>query len=169
LLISQEYIEQNRLMHEQTPNYGVLGQRFAGVVRDMARAYGTQDVLDYGCGKCTMERALQWPIKNYDPCIPGLDAKPDPADIVVCTDVLEHIEPDCIDAVLDDLLRCTKRVFFCTVATVPAGRTLPDGSNTHKIVAPWEWWLHKMNDRWRMTNFQDHAKRFLFIGEPRKP
>ena len=167
LLISQEYVEQNRLLHEQRSHYGATGFKFAEVVRDMMKAYRTKDVLDYGCGKRTMESALGTPIRNYDPSLPGLDTRPTPADIVVCTDVLEHIEIDCLDAVIEDLRALTKVVCLLTIATVPSGQTLPDGRNTHLIVAPWEWWLHKINDYWRMTNFQDHGRRFLFIGEPR--
>ena len=167
MLISEHYIEQNRLLHEQHSHYGSSGRKFANVVADMAKAYNTSDVLDYGCGKRTMESALGWPIRNYDPAIPGFDARPVPAEIVVCTDVLEHIEPEMLDDVLLDLRQLTKRVCLLTIATIPSNRTLPDGRNTHLILAPWEWWLHKINDHWRMTNFQDFRHRFLFIGEPR--
>ena len=79
-LISESYKAQNQQLHEN-PSYGVSGHKFAGVVAEMALSMGTKDILDYGCGKRTLEGALGIPIKNYDPCIPGLDAEPAPADL----------------------------------------------------------------------------------------
>ena len=166
MLISREYADLNRRMHEQ-PDFGIIGQRYVGIVREMARAYDTRSILDYGCGKRTIEAGLGFPIANYDPALEGLDSPPDPADIVVCTDVLEHIEPECVDAVLDDIRRCTRRAFMATITVVPAQKPLPDGTNPHRSVHPWEWWLEKLNMRWRMTNFQDFRKYFLYIGELR--
>jgi 2-polyprenyl-3-methyl-5-hydroxy-6-metoxy-1,4-benzoquinol methylase len=106
--------------------------------------YGTKDVLDYGCGKRTLETALGFEIANYDPCIPGLDSPPKAHDIVVCTDVLEHIEPECLDAVLSDIRRCTKRVAFLLIATRPAKKFLADGRNAHLIQKDEKWWSERL-------------------------
>ena len=166
MLISKEYAELNRQMHEQ-PEFGIIGQRYVEIVREMSASYQTKSILDYGCGKRTMEKALGFDIANYDPAIPGLDKSPMPADIVVCTDVLEHIEFPCLDEVLIDLRRCTKRAFMAVITVVLAGKTLPDGTNPHRIIAPFDWWLPRLNLLWRMTYFNDLKKRFIYIGEPR--
>jgi 2-polyprenyl-3-methyl-5-hydroxy-6-metoxy-1,4-benzoquinol methylase len=166
VLITPEYAELNRQMHESRA-YGVEGQKWVHVIKQMVEAYDTQDILDYGSGKCSLEKALGYPIHNYDPAIPGLEATPEPADIVVCGDVLEHIEPECLEAVLIDLRRCTKKVMFAIIATTPAIKALPDGTNPHRIIKPWEWWIMRMHDRFRMTNFSDYGKRFMYIAEPR--
>jgi S-adenosylmethionine:diacylglycerol 3-amino-3-carboxypropyl transferase len=65
---------------------------------------------------------------------------PEPHDIVVCTDVLEHIEPDCLDDVLADIRRCTKKAALLVVATRPAMKTLSDGRNAHLIQEDFKWW-----------------------------
>ncbi len=106
--------------------------------------FETSDVLDYGCGKCTLQGALGAEINNFDPCISALAKPPAPADIVACIEVLEHIEPGYLDAVLADLRRLTKRVLFVTVATVPSTKRLGDGRNAHLIVQPEEWWLARL-------------------------
>ena len=49
-----------------------------------------------------MDLRLTFEIKEYDPAIPGKDSLPEPADIVVCSDVLEHIEPNYLLNVLVD-------------------------------------------------------------------
>jgi 2-polyprenyl-3-methyl-5-hydroxy-6-metoxy-1,4-benzoquinol methylase len=69
-----------------------------------------------------------------------MDAAPEPHDIVACTDVLEHIEPDCLDDVLKDIRRCTKKVAFLLIATRPAIKVLADGRNAHLIQQPYTWW-----------------------------
>jgi hypothetical protein len=150
VLISDSYRELNALLHRDNPAYGVSGHKYAPLIRELVKAYGTKDVLDYGAGKRTLELSLGFPIHNYDPCIPGLDATPQPHDIVACTDVLEHIEPECLDAVLRDIRRCMKTVGFLLVSTRPANKCLPDGRNAHLIQQPYEWW----QERFEAAGFQ---------------
>ncbi len=111
-LISPDYLEQNKALHEARESYGMSGINSAKYVVEIANAIGTEDILDYGCGKGTLGQCMNIAIKEYDPCIEGKDTPPEPADLVVCTDVLEHIEPDFLDDVLDDLRRLTKRTLL---------------------------------------------------------
>lgn len=152
MLISESYKEQNKQLHS-AGTYGISGYKLAGEVMELCKALNTRDVLDYGCGQRTLEAALTFPIKNYDPCIPGVDAPPEPADIVVCGDVLEHIEPVCLDAVLDDLKRVTRKVGLFVIDTRPAKKTLPDGRNAHLIQEPAEWWFPKLFARFKVVQF----------------
>lgn len=128
--------------------YGISGHRWAHLV--MAYLPFTKDILDYGCGKRTLEKQLGFPIQNYDPGIPECDVTPVPADIVVCGDVLEHIEPDCLDDVLDDIARLTKKVSILIIATFPARKHFPDGRNLHLIVESPEWWKGKLKEHFRV-------------------
>lgn len=163
-LISDSYRAQNTKLHEN-PSYGVSGHKFAGLVSDLAEAIATRDILDYGCGKRTLEQALGFPIKNYDPCIAGLDSEPLPADLVVCGDVLEHIEPDYLDNVLDDLARVTKNTAFLVVDTAPAVKTLDDGRNAHLIQEGAAWWMPKILARFNLRYFTRQKHKLLFICE----
>lgn len=146
MLISPQYREQNKQLHED-PAYGFSGHKVARRVYEIAEKVGSLDILDYGCGKRSLERSLGFSIRNYDPCIDGLDAPPEPAEIVACIDVLEHIEPECLDAVLDDIRRLTKRNAFLTIASRPAKKILPDGRNAHLIQEGPAWWLPKLFQR----------------------
>jgi hypothetical protein len=59
--------------------------------------------LDHGSGKETLANALpQFTVRGYDPAIPDLDTHPEPHDLFICTDVLEHVEPEFVDMVIDD-------------------------------------------------------------------
>jgi hypothetical protein len=109
-------------------------------------------ILDYGCGLSDLGAVIRqaYPTRTdirvygYDPGIPSKEALPEPADIVVCTDVLEHIEPDKLDAVLSHLYSVTKRIAFVVIAMRPADKRLPDGRNAHLIIDNTKWWYDKL-------------------------
>ncbi len=163
--ITPEYLEQNRKLHD-AGSYGLSGQRWAKTVLNVCEATGSRDILDYGCGQRTLEGTLGFAIRNYDPCIPGLDAPPAPADVVVCTDVLEHIEPNCLDEVLDDLKRVTRKVGFFVIANRPAKKTLPDGRNAHLIQEGVQWWLPKLQARFRVSQVKEMSGEFAVVVRP---
>jgi hypothetical protein len=143
-VITPTYKRLNAELHKINDHYGIRGDRHAPRIAELMQQLGTDDVLDYGCGKRGLEKALGKNISNYDPAIRGISCKPKPADIVVCTDVLEHVEPECLEAVLKQIARVTRRVAFFEVATCVASKVLPDGRNTHLIVRTKEWWLEKL-------------------------
>lgn len=157
MLISEYYKDQNKQLHELRPDYGVGGAKHASMVRELAKAMGTKDILDYGCGKKTLADALEdyCIVKNYDPAFAEIAAIPEPADLVVCTDVLEHIEPECLDAVLDDLKRVTRKMILLDIATRPAVKCYPDGRNTHLIQQDLKWWVPKIWDRFTIGSMHN--------------
>lgn len=164
MLISPAYAELNRQLHESNPKYGVSGAKWAGHIQQFADdIVNSRDILDYGCGKRSLQDALGFDIRNYDPALSGFDSRPEPADIVVCTDVLEHIEPECLDAVLEDLRRVTKKLGFYTVATRPAIKFLADGRNAHLIQKDARWWLEQLWKHFKVQQFNDLGGELLVI------
>ena len=139
-MITEEYRKMNEALHSSRPTYGASGKRWAHKVISI----GYRDVLDYGCGKGTLAKALPFKIKEYDPAVPGKETLPKPAEFVVCTDVLEHIEPDQIDSVLHHLRTLTLEKGLFVIATREAHKVLPDGRNAHLIIQPFEWWKEKL-------------------------
>lgn len=143
MLISDGYRNLNAALHD-THRYGARGDKWADKVRDLAETHAIKSLLDYGCGKGALKKAIaghrDLDIREYDPAIPDKSAAPGPADMVVCTDVLEHVEPDCIADVVAHLKQLTQRVLFLVVSTRPAAKFLADGRNAHLIVQPLEYW-----------------------------
>jgi hypothetical protein len=149
LLISENYREQNSRLHESSDDYGRSGGKWAPLILKVIEdAGGYASILDYGCGKGTLGVALAGKgvaIAEYDPAISGKDASPEPAELVIAGDVLEHIEPDCIDDVLCELKRLTKRKLVVIIDMLPARKSLPDGRNAHLIVENAGWWGTKLS------------------------
>lgn len=164
MLISEAYRELNAQMHAEVAAYGTSGHSSADNVKRLAEIVKAKSILDYGCGKRTLEQALGFPISNYDPGIVELASPPSPADVVVCSDVLEHIESHCLDAVLDDLKRLALDTVYLVVATGPALKHYPDGRNTHLIQQPFEWWKEKLEKRFCTARYWGTEGGFIWIG-----
>jgi uncharacterized Rossmann fold enzyme len=143
-LISVEYRDLNAQLHRENVAYGVGGGKHANTVKQLAESMKTTSVLDYGAGKQMLAKALPFPIWSYDPAVPAISEAPRPADIVVCTDVLEHIEPDRLDFVLKDLKRVVLKIGYFVIHMGPASKTLPDGRNTHLIQKDKVWWRNNL-------------------------
>lgn len=158
MLISDEYRRLQTELH-QNPNYGVASVQFAPLVGEVIEALRATELLDYGAGKGRLGMALKDivtpspTVHHYDPAIPEWSGKPKPCHVVACIDVLEHIEPEFLDNVLDDLQRVTLGVGVFTIATGPAAKVLADGRNAHLIQMPHQWWLGKILDRFNLNNF----------------
>ena len=147
MLISEEYRALNAELHRNKNEYGKRGNLVAPTVMMHCAQMETNDVLDYGCGKAELHLHLPFAIQNYDPAIPKYSHSPEPAFVVVCTDVLEHVEPEHVDAVLDDLQRVTKGVLLLSICLVEAKKFLSDGRNAHLSIHPKEWWFEKLEQR----------------------
>jgi hypothetical protein len=154
MLYSEEYLEIQKKLHKNA-GYGMS----AGKHSDLVKNSGYKDILDYGCGKCSLQYGLGFAINNYDPAIERYKDNNHPHDFVYCGDVLEHIEPDCLDAVLLDIKRCAKKSALLIISTRPAKRILPDGRNAHLIVKDAEWWHNKLSE------FFDIKKQRVVNGE----
>jgi hypothetical protein len=148
--ISTAYVTQQKALHASPDGYGHRGHDWAVPVARLITQRVVSSVLDYGCGQGSLVRALKaLPIMGvrfaeYDPAIPGKDGEPGFADLVVCTDVLEHVEPDKLDAVLAHLKLLARRLVFAVIALRDATRTLPDGRNAHLIIETADWWRSRL-------------------------
>lgn len=63
-----------------------------------------------------------------------------------CTDVMEHIPPDKVDIVLNNILQSAQHVFF-RIATGEDNCGTLIGEELHLSQHPFSWWLEKFNQR----------------------
>lgn len=158
--ISEDYLRLQTELH-RNPNYGVASLAFAPIVAQVVRELGVRTLSDYGAGKQNLLKGLKeqgirldayYP---YDPVFPAY-GEPRSADLVCCIDVLEHIEPEKLDVVLDELARITSRFGFFSVHMGPAGKVLADGRNAHLIQQPGSWWLPRLSRHFEVMHLQTH-------------
>lgn len=149
MLITPEYLAEQQRLH-QNARYGAASKKFSAQVARVIAERQPRSVLDYGAGKCALRAALGDMVAGvrfaeYDPAIPAIADMPEGVfDLVVCIDVLEHIEPDCLHAVLASLKAKARALVLATIHTGPAGKTLSDGRNAHLIQRPIKWWVRAL-------------------------
>jgi cyclopropane fatty-acyl-phospholipid synthase-like methyltransferase len=105
--------------------------------------------LDFGAGQGSLgryvqENAVDVQVKwtDYDPGVQGKDEYPEePFDLVVSSDVLEHIEPDFLEGTLAELRVLARKAQFHHIACDPSKGRLPDGRDMHLITEKLDWWL----------------------------
>lgn len=166
MLITEAYKDLNARQHFERPEWGRQSMKWWETIKTLCDQVGVKKFLDYGCGKQSLKAALEpfgYEVTGYDPAIPGLDSPPEPHLFVVCTDVLEHVEPECLDAVLADLHRVTRKGCFMVIATRPASRAMVDGSNPHRIVQPSGWWLDKLRERFAIGSVDATSDHLLVV------
>jgi len=157
--ITAEYLAQQQKLHEN-PEYGIASLAFAPIVAQLIKDNGWASVSDYGAGKCRLRDALkvhgvEADYRPYDPVFPEY-GEPQSADLVCCIDVLEHIEPECVNDVLDDLHRIMPKFGFFSIHTRKADKVLSDGRNAHLIQQPPSWWLPRLCKRFEIHHLQQH-------------
>lgn len=151
------YLEQCRIHHATKKTFsgnGVL--KHARALVSLSCAIGAHSAIDYGCGKGLqygktfpaddgtdqmLEAALGYNVFKFDPAVPAFTAPPAvAADLVWCTDVLEHIPEEDIPFIVSELSRLAVKGVFVTIGTYPAKKVLPNGENAHVCIKPTEWW-----------------------------
>lgn len=144
MLITPEYLDQQKTMHAAPRGYGGGGSRWADKVEALARSLGQVDaILDYGCGQNTLAPVLMskgFRTRSYDPAVAAFNAEPLRSDLVVCTDVLEHVEGDCVDDVLAHIAALCRRRLFVVIGLLPTAKLLPDGRQAHITLRPPHVW-----------------------------
>ncbi len=138
-------IQQYELLHQAQPGYGRSSERLCGHIQPhLLSLRSLNSILDYGCGQ---SRLVDWLAKingarayRYDPAIPAFKEFPvGRADLVINTDMLEHIPEENLHPVLTQIRVFSPNVYF-QIATAPAHTILPNGENAHCTVKPAEWW-----------------------------
>ena len=150
-LCSPEYRQQLYMMEDR---WAGKAEAFIPELLYLAGKVAAKSFLDYGCGTGSFGRAMLahgWNVDEYDPGITGKDRLPGPSDLVVCTDVLEHIEPERLPIVIKHIHSLAKKACYFVVATRPAEKRLPDGRNAHLIIDNDHWWLSQLgNYNWHI-------------------
>lgn len=144
--ITESYRSLNRQLLESGVGYGTTSYLRAPMVSALIAVLGAKTVLDYGCGAGTLAPSLKGlaEVAEYDPAVPGKDKFCPAAELVVCTDVLERVEPECLDTVLAQIGYLTGKAAYLVISLVPSRKSLPDGRNAHLIVESADWWLARL-------------------------
>lgn len=159
----------------QMPQYRAVapGESLASVFLQVAQPRRGSDVIDFGCGtgrgalvlalvggcrvtmvdfvRNSLDPEMQEALTTQSHVLRFVKhdlEKPLPfaAEYGFCTDVMEHIPPDKVDIVLDNILHAAQHCFF-SIATQEDNCGQLIGEDLHLTVEPFEWWEQKFKDR----------------------
>lgn len=147
-ITDSKYTEQYKELHEQKDDYGTSSIELLDEVCLFIDYLQPKTILDYGCGKGLLSNKIAelYPnikVYQYDPSIPGLEKIPVvKADLVINTDVLEHIPENILPNVVKNISEISQNVYFQLHHGLAAA-ILPNGENAHCTVKP-PVWYHEM-------------------------
>lgn len=135
-------------LHKAEATYGTTANRLVSFILPFAQEAAPRRILDYGCGKSQICRALAAQVGAepvlFDPAIAELSRKPEgQVDLVINNDVLEHIPEDQLDGILSEIRSYSPRAVF-TISTVLADAILENGENAHCTVRSPDWWAERL-------------------------
>jgi len=154
--MTYESLEEAQKYHIQHQTHWIgesLGE-YKHQIWEMIHRKNIKTVLDYGCGKAHFHKLLfnnpKTPgaptvqLTPYDPAYFPFAEKPTGKfDLVLCIDVMEHVQEDQINNVLEDIFSFSDNVFL-TITCYKATQTLLNGKNAHYTVKKPEWWKEKL-------------------------
>lgn len=85
-----------------------------------------------------------------------------------CTDVMEHIEPEHVEAVIQNVMACVDRCFF-QISLVPDAMGTLIGQQLHLSVHPMSWWretFERLGYRIEWQQNRDHLAALFFVSKP---
>jgi hypothetical protein len=132
-------------LHECNETYGSSSINLFTQICIICADVSPSSLLDIGCGHSVLvdrlSQELQIPGYRYDPAIPEFAKCPvEKTDLVINTDVLEHLDVPEIPVLLHDIKELSERAYF-NISTRAAGTILPNGENAHATIRPRDWWI----------------------------
>jgi len=148
-------LELYKQLHKER-SYGDTGVDYIEDVLGFIVQTKAETVLDFGSGTGSLAKNLRQKnilVDEFDPCYPGKEKIPKQKyDLVITTDVLEHIYEDEIGNLFEEMLSLQPKFMYHAISTRTATILLPDNSNCHKTVKNAEWWLNKIKQLTKPSN-----------------
>lgn len=167
MLLTPDYKKTLEAAHTINPSWGRGGLLWKDEVIRQARAAQAHHLIDYGCGKGAMVAALRedgFAVQGYDPGNAEFMNVPKRGDFLYSLDVLEHIEPDCLESVLAHIAGLAPQAFL-VISMKAAKQILPDGRNAHLIIEGEAFWAEKLRGHYAHVATRTGQKNHELVAE----
>lgn len=137
-------------LHIKDGHYGSTPAHHFDKISNFIHERRPRSILDFGCGKGTLQTLItqkhpEVVVHSYDPAITDRETIPmTQYDMVITTDVLEHLYEDEIPGIFLEMLSLDPASMYHIICHRLAHAILPDGTNAHKTVQTPQWWADKI-------------------------
>lgn len=155
-------IEAYKALHESRAEFGTGTGHFSYIIA-LHNHLLPESILDFACGKGhladQLSEVLGTRIDKYDPAVPSHDKIPNKKyDLLLNTDVLEHIPEDELDKFLKQIKAHSKIAILIPHLEL-SGDYLPDGTNVHCTIKTKSEWRSLLEGYWEsVEEYQHHNK-----------
>ena len=152
MITNKNYVEQYKLLNDKNKLYYESNLTIFNMVNEISLFIDylkPKNILDYRCGNGVLLKLLRhkYPkinIDGYDPAIKEFSVIPNNHyDMIINTDVLEHIPKSDIADVVNHIKSLSNNAFFC-LHHGKALTILSNGENAHITIEPKEWYHNLM-------------------------
>lgn len=142
--MNKKMINQYKLLYELKPTYGASSKKLFDKILTIVNEYKPKSMLDYGCGKSPLAvmlfDATHIPCYKYDPVFEEYCIIPiNKVDLVICTDVLQHIPESELDENLKEISNLGNLCYYKIKCTDHPTR-FPNGEPTNCTIYNKYWW-----------------------------
>lgn len=148
---NNDFIEQYKILHASDFGFGNTSVMYKEEIKLFLDYLKPKSILDYGCEKGSLVNWLKEnysgiKIEGYDPAVEKYSTLPDEKfDLVICTDVLEHIPEDILtNEVIPQIAQISQNVYF-GLHHEKASQILPNGENAHCTIKSPDWYKTVFN------------------------
>jgi len=161
MALTKEYHELLKKMHVKKPKWGrnFRDRDIPKMMKEAIETFAPKSILDFGCGAGVLVNKLKhlYPNINVTGWDPRFEGKmPEKVDMIISTDVLEHVEPNLVQETLVDLGKRSEICQYHLIACFKAVAILPDGRNAHLTVRTPDWWQVELKHT-GMDKFKEDA------------
>lgn len=144
---TEKHIEDQKLLNikDSQPDIEIITRPVLALYAKLNRNI---NILDYGCGKGNNLFRLDCIFNcinfdNYDPFIEKYSHEPEQSDFTICSNMLNFVEPQCIDNVLKHIADKTK---YMIVITIRMDDDPTCDRSNYKTDRTFQWWQGKLEN-----------------------
>lgn len=166
-----DLVDEYRKIHSER-YYGHSSEALLPKIQPIIKSMNPSSILDYGCGRSSLVNYFwndgQRQIYKYDPAIEDYMSLPAKVvDLVICTDVLEHILLRDMDRIFQDFIKLTNTVIL-GINISPARKKLSNGMNAHVTIMPKSWWIGFIKRYYKQVEILDFDEYDLLVRAIKK-
>lgn len=172
-LISENHRDTRKTFYESPFVFSNIAEQFSPIVSEIINNNQFTSILEYGAHNTNLVTSLstnhEIKLRCYDPAIPQFLRRPEAAEMTVCMDFIEKVEPEFLDNTLIDIASLTEQLALFVIQCGPANHPFSDGRDINLTQEPLSWWLSKLLDRFELDHLLKlEDNRYLMLLFPKK-